>query len=89
MSTLKTAYSFSKYIPVRKSLRLYAMKTHRGVSDITAANVGLQPAVVLRPDGDNDTSVIRGPATMKAGWLDPNGAVKHAAACEKSLIFGV
>ena len=29
---------------------------------------------------DNDTSVIRGPATMKAGRLDSYGAVQHTAA---------
>ena len=38
---------------------------------------------------DNDTSVIRGPAIRKAGWLNSNGAVKHTAACEKSHISGV
>uniref|UniRef100_UPI003AB72D6E toxin n=1 Tax=Enterocloster clostridioformis TaxID=1531 RepID=UPI003AB72D6E len=51
-------------------------------------NAGLQPAVVLKPDRDNDTSVIRGPAIRKAGWLNSNGAVKHTAACEKSYISG-
>ena len=29
---------------------------------------------------DNDTSVIRGPATMKAGRLDSYGAAQQAAA---------
>lgn len=53
------------------------------------ANAGLQPAAVLKPDRDNDTSVIRGPAIRKAGWLKSNGAVKHTAACEKSYISGV
>ena len=43
----------------------------------------------LKPDRDNDTSVIRGPAIRKAGWLNSNGAVKHTAACEKSYISGV
>ena len=28
---------------------------------------------------DNDTSVIRGPVTMKAGRLDSYGAVQHTA----------
>ena len=41
------------------------------------------------PLQDNDTSVIRGPAIKKAGWLNSNGAVKHTAACEKSPISGV
>ena len=49
----------------------------------------LNPAAVLKPDRDNDTSVIRGPAIRKAGWLNSNGAVKHTAACEKSYISGV
>jgi len=56
----------------------------RGDSGFAEANAGLQPAVVLKPDRDNETSVIRGPA----GWLNSNGAVKHTAACEKSYISG-
>ena len=70
-------------------------EAHRGDSgfadllQIEGANAGLQPAAVLKPDRDNDTSVIRGPAIRKAGWLNSNGAVKHTAACEKSYISGV
>lgn len=60
----------------------------RGDSGFAEANAGLQPAVVLKPDRDNETSVIRGPAIRKAGWLNSNGAVKHTAACEKSYISG-
>ena len=58
-------------------------------SGFAETNAGLQPAAVLKPDRDNDTSVIRGPAIRKAGWLNSNGAVKHTAACEKSYISGV
>ena len=58
-------------------------EAHRGDSGFAEANAGLQPAAVLKPDRDNDTSVIRGPAIRKAGWLNSNGAVKHTAACEK------
>jgi len=58
-------------------------EAHRGDSDFAEANAGLQPAAVLKPDRDNDTSVIRGPAIRKAGWLNSN------AACEKSYISGV
>ncbi len=61
----------------------------QGRSGFAEANAGLQPAAVLKPDRDNDTSVIRGPAIRKAGWLNSNGAVKHTAACEKSYISGV
>jgi len=60
----------------------------RGDSGFAEANAGLQPAVVLKPDRDNETSVIRGPAIRKAGWLNSNGAVKYTAACEKSYISG-
>ena len=60
----------------------------RGDSGFAEANAGLQPAVVLKPDRDNDISVIRGPAIRKAGWLNSNGAVKHTASCEKSYISG-
>ena len=59
------------------------------ISVIRILDAGLQPAAVLKPDRDNDTSVIRGPAIRKAGWLNSNGAVKHTAACEKSYISGV
>ena len=41
---------------------------HRGDSGFAEANAGLQPAAVLKPDRDNDTYVIRGPAIRKAGW---------------------
>ena len=58
-------------------------EAHRGDSGFAEANAGLQPAAVLKPDRDNDTSVIRGPAIRKAGWLNSNRAVKHTAACEK------
>ena len=58
-------------------------EAHRGDSGFAEANAGLQPAAVLKPDRDNDTSVIRGPA------INSNGAVKHTAACEKSYISGV
>ena len=64
-------------------------EAHRGDSGFAEANAGLQPAAVLKPDRDNGTSVIRGPAIRKAGWLNSNGAVKHTAACEKSYISGV
>lgn len=64
-------------------------EAHRGDSGFAEANAGLQPATVLKPDRDNDTSVIRGPAIRKAGWLNSNGAVKHTAACEKSYISGM
>ena len=63
-------------------------EAHRGDSGFAEANAGLQPAAVLKPDRDNETSVIRGPAIRKAGWLNSNGAVKHTAACEKSYISG-
>lgn len=64
-------------------------EAHRGDSGFAEANAGLQPAAGLKPGRDNDTSVIRGPAIKKAGWLNSNGAVKHTAACEKSPISGV
>ena len=40
---------------------------------------GLQPEAAMTDTGDNDTSVIRGPATKKAGRLDSYGAVKQTA----------
>ena len=44
-------------------------------SDQTAAvKTGLQPVRQQQAQRDNDTSVIRGPATMKAGRLDSYGA---------------
>ena len=52
-------------------------EAYRGDSGFAEANAGLQPAAVLKPDRDNDTSVIRGPAIRKAGWLNSNGAVKQ------------
>ena len=74
---MKIEYSFSKYITDRTSLRLHAMMPNRGEAESQ------------QPVRDNDTSVIRGPAIKKAGWLNSNGAVKHTAACEKSPISGV
>ena len=50
---------------------------------------GLLPVEAMTGVGDNDTSVIRGPAIKKAGWLNSYGAVKPTAACEKSPISGV
>lgn len=64
-------------------------EAHRGDSGFAEANAGLQPAVLPKPDRDNDTSVIRGPVIRKAGWPNSNGAVQHTAACEKSYISGV
>ena len=78
---MKTEYSFFRYIPVWSSLRLHAMKP--------IGAIAVSQKAVLKPDRDNDTSVIRGPAIRKAGWLNSNGAVKHTAACEKSYISGV
>ena len=63
-------------------------EVHRGDSGFAEANAGLQPAAVLKPDRDNDTSVIRGPAIRKAGWLNSNGAVKHTAGCCIRMIPG-
>ena len=37
---------------------------------------GLQPEAAKTGIGNNDTSVIRGPATMKAGRLDSYGAFR-------------
>ena len=45
-----------------------------------ATETGLQPEAATTGFGDNDTSVIRGPATMKAGRLDSYGAAQQAAA---------
>ena len=84
--SLKTAYSFFRYTPFGRAFDL--RHDYRGHSGFAEANAGLQPAAVLKPDRDNDTSVIRGPAIRKAGWLNSNGAVKHTAACEKSYIWG-
>ena len=41
---------------------------------------GLQPAAAMTGIRDNDTSVIRGPATKKAGRSDSYGAAQQAAA---------
>lgn len=43
-------------------------EANRGDGGFAEVNAGLQPAAVLKPDRDNDTSVIRGPAIRKAGW---------------------
>ncbi|MFQ8842862.1 MAG: hypothetical protein ACLR8P_20160 [Clostridium fessum] len=87
---MKTEYSFFRYIPVWSSHRLHAMKPIGAIGGFAEANAGLQPAAVLKPDRDNDTPAIRGPAIRKAGWLNSNGAVKqHTAACEKSYISKV
>jgi len=42
------------------------------------ANAGLPPAVAVTPNRDNDTSVTRGPAIMKAGRLEPYEAASQA-----------
>ena len=52
----------------------------RWASDKTyTIKAGLLPVEAMTDVGDNDTSVIRGPATKKAGRLDSYGAVKHTA----------
>jgi len=51
-----------------------------GASDTTyTIKAGLLPVEAMTGVGDNDTSVIRGPATMKAGRFDSYGAVQHTA----------
>ena len=45
-----------------------------------AMNFGSLPEAAMTDIGDNDTSVIRGPATKKAGRLDSYGAAQQAAA---------
>ena len=49
---------------------------------------GLHLAVVMRFCRDNDTSVIRGPATMKAGRLDSYGAVRRLPSGEIPYFLG-
>ena len=57
------------------------MGTHKRASDTTyMIKAGLLPVEAMTGVGDNDTSVIRGPATMKAGRFDSYGAVQHTAA---------
>jgi hypothetical protein len=47
-----------------------------------AAKTGSQPVGQRQAQRDNDTSVSRGPATMKAGRLDSYGAaLSRAAVC--------
>ena len=54
--------------------------TPRWASDKTyTIKAGLLPVEAMTGVGDNDTSVIRGPATKKAGRLDSYGAVQHTA----------
>jgi len=54
--------------------------TPKWASDKTyTIKAGLLPVEAMTGVGDNDTSVIRGPATKKAGRLDSYGAVKHTA----------
>ena len=45
-----------------------------------AVNSGSLPEAAMTDIGDNDTSVIRGPATMKAGRVMPYEAVSQTAA---------
>ena len=70
-----------------ESLRQFAVKPS-GAERFAEANAGLLPAVAMTPIGDNDTSVIRGPAIMKAGRLKSYEAFRRRA-CEKSLTSGV
>ena len=57
------------------------MGTHKRASDTTyMIKAGLLPVEARTGVGDNDTSIIRGPATMKAGRFDSYGAVQHTAA---------
>ena len=56
-----------RHDPKRASDKTYTIKA------------GLLPVEAMTGVGDNDTSVIRGQATMKAGRLDSYGAVKHTA----------
>ena len=86
---MKIEYSFSKYITDRTSLRLHAMMPNRGEAESQQQMSDCNRRWCKKPVRDNDTSVIRGPAIKKAGWLNSNGAVKHTAACEKSPISGV
>ena len=58
-----------------------AMTFRSGESDKTyTIKAGLLPVWAMTGVGDNDTSVIRGPAIMKAGRLDSYGAAQQAAA---------
>jgi len=52
--------------------------TGRAIKTYTI-KAGLLPVEAMTDVGDNDTSVIRGPATKKAGRLDSYGAVQHTA----------
>ena len=62
-------------------------EAHRGDSGFAEANAGLQPAVVLKPDRDNETSVIRGPATMKAGRWNSYGPVRYRRRVDVKIIL--
>ena len=50
-----------------------------GTERLSGANVGWQPTAAMISCRYNDTSVIRGPATMKAGWLNSNEAEQLTA----------
>ena len=69
------------------------LEAHRGDSGFAEANAGLQPEAVLKPDRDNDTSIIRGPAIRSEetlGNLMYKGVVpkmvQHLAGHEKATI---
>ena len=78
--------SFIRYVTsvldeIQSRFRGCAMTFHSGESDKTyTIKAGLLPVWAMTGVGDNDTSVIRGPAIMKAGRLDSYGAAQQAAA---------
>ena len=84
---LKAEYAFSRNFPVRMSLRQHAMMP-KGAERFAAANAGQQPAVTMMPGRDNDTSVIRGPAIMKAGRVKPYEAASLAVPVRYPILPG-
>ena len=78
--TLKTSYTFIRYIPVRRFCESHAAVRHdlclQRERFLRAVNSGIAAGRAMIRAGNNDTSVIRSPAVKKAGRLDSYGAVR-------------
>ena len=77
--TLKIKQTFFRSNPVSVSPAVRDNVQRNGAVRLPK-NAGLQPAAAMSAGRNNDTSVIRGPAIMKAGRLESYGADTLSAA---------
>ena len=77
--TLKTSYTFIRYVPARRFCESHAAVRHDLCQEgavFTSCGFRFASGRAMIRAGNNDTSVIRSPAIRKAGRLDSYGAVR-------------